>query len=152
MTSDAVSKVLHLIDVPSSVDIEEARSFCDVAEPGVNVLSCLHADLPWINLLDGVRDVTILLNTDVMSVRMGNCHGGVATIDVRDIPIGAYVLGGVVPPRYSSLSINTFDAISQLISLKSISSLSIVLHKEARSILPYKTVGGFTGTEWCRLL
>ena len=49
VTSGAVSKVLHLIVVPPSASIEIARSFCDIAEPGVNVLSCLHEDLPWIN-------------------------------------------------------------------------------------------------------
>ena len=49
VTSDAISKVLHLIPVPSSANIEIDRSFCDVSDqPGANVLSCLHADLPWI--------------------------------------------------------------------------------------------------------
>ena len=152
VTSDAVSKVLHLIDVPPSANIEIARSFCDVAEPGVNVLSCLHPDLPWINFLDGVRDVTILLNTDVMSVRMGNCRGGVVTIDVKDIPIGAYGLDDVMPPRYSPLLINTFDAVSQLTSLKSIVSLSIIVPEEARSTLLYTAVEGFTSPEWRHLL
>ena len=33
VTSDSVSRVLHLIAVPSSADIEIARSFCNVAEP-----------------------------------------------------------------------------------------------------------------------
>ena len=89
VTSETVSKVLHLTDVPPSANIGITRSFCDVAEPGVNVLSRVHTDLPWINLLDEVRGVTILLNTDVMSVKMGNCHGGVVTIDVKDIPVGA---------------------------------------------------------------
>ena len=49
VTSDAVSKLFHFIDVPPSANIEIAPSFCDVTEPGVNVLSCLRADLPWIN-------------------------------------------------------------------------------------------------------
>ena len=49
VTSDAISKIFRLIDMPSSVNIEIARSFYDVSEPGVNVPSCLHADLLWIN-------------------------------------------------------------------------------------------------------
>jgi len=44
VTSDAVSKILHLINVPSSANTEIARPFYDVTEPGVNVLS-LRADL-----------------------------------------------------------------------------------------------------------
>ena len=152
VTSDAVSKLLHLIDVPSSANIEISRSFCDVTEPGVNVLSCLHPDLPWINFLDETQEVTVLLNTDVMSVEIRNCHGGVITINVKDIPIGAYGLDDVMPPRYSPLLINTFDAMSRLTSLKSISSLSIVVPEEARSILLYTAVEGFTSPEWRRLL
>ena len=110
------------------------------------------ADLPWYNFLDGIRDITILFNTDVMSVRMGNCHGGVVTIDVKDIPIGAYGLDDVMPPRYSPLLINTFDAVSQLTSLKSIVSLSIIVPEEARSTLLYTTMECFTVPEWLRLL
>ena len=49
VTSDVVPELLHLIDVPSSVNIEKACSFCDIMEPGVNILSCLHSDLPCIN-------------------------------------------------------------------------------------------------------
>ena len=130
--------------MPSSANIEIARAFCDVAEPGVNVLSFLRTDLPWIIFLDGVRDVTILLNAGVMSVEMRNCHGGVITIDAKNIPLGVYGLDDVMPPRYSPLLINTFDAIPQLTSLKSISSLSIVILEEARSVLLYTAVEGFT--------
>ena len=118
VTSDAVSKVLHLIDVPSFTSIEIARS------------------------LDGTRDVTVLLTTDVMSVEMRNYHGGVITIAVKDIPIGAYGLDDVMPPRYSALLINTSDSMFQLTSLESISSLSIVVHEEAQSILFYTAVEG----------
>ena len=75
VTWDAVSKVLHLVEVPSSVNIEIARSFFDVTEPGANVLSCLHANLPWIDFLYGARTVTVL-NTDVMSVEMKIRQGG----------------------------------------------------------------------------
>ena len=53
MNSDAVSKLLHFADVPSTTNIEITRSFCDVTEPGVNVLSCLHPDLPWISFWMG---------------------------------------------------------------------------------------------------
>ena len=60
VTSDAVSRILHLIDMPSSADIEIICSFCNVSDPGVNVFSCLHADLPWIKFLDETRDVTVL--------------------------------------------------------------------------------------------
>ena len=49
MISDAVLKLFHFIDVPPSANIEITPSFCDVTEPGVNVLSWLHPDLPWIN-------------------------------------------------------------------------------------------------------
>ena len=149
--SDAVSKLLHLIDVPPAANIEIARYFCDVTEPGVNILSCLHADLPWINFLGETGDITVLLNTDVMSVEIKSCHGGVVTIDVKDIPIGAYGLDGVMPPRYSPLLINTFDAMSRLTSLKSISSVSTVVPEEARSALLYTAVEGFSSPEWRRL-
>ena len=108
VTSDAVSKVLHLIAVPPSASIEIARSFCDVSEPGVNVLSLLHADVPRIQFLGGARDVIILLNTDVMSVEMRNCRGGVISIEVKDIPVGVYGLDDVMPPRYSPLLFNQY--------------------------------------------
>ena len=84
-------------------EFEIARSVCDVVEPGVNVLSLPHADLHWINFLGGVRDVTVPPNTDVMVVKMRNCRGGVITIDMKDIPIGAYGLDDVMLPRYSPL-------------------------------------------------
>ena len=41
---------------------------------------------------------------------------------------------------------------SQLTSFKSISSLSIAVSEEARSILPYMALEGSTGAEWRRLL
>ena len=152
VTSDAVSKFLHFIDVPSTANIEIVRSFCEVAGPGANVLSCLHQDLPWINFLDGTQDVTILLNADVMSVKMRNCHGGVITIDVKDIPGGAHGLDDVMPPRYSPLLINTFDTMSRLAVLKSTSSLSIIIPEDARSALLYTAVEGFTSPQWRHLL
>ena len=152
VTSDAVLKILHLIDLPLSADIEIARSFCEVSDPGLNVLSCLHTGLPWFNFLDGTRDVTVLLSADVMSVKIRNCHDGVITINVKDIPIGAHGLDDVMPPRYSPLLINTFDAMSRLASLKSASSLSIVIPEDARSTLLYTAVEGFTSPEWPHLL
>ena len=103
MTSDAVPKILHLTSLPLSVNIEIVRSLCEVSDPGLNVLSCLHMGLPWFNFLDGTRDVTVLLNADVMSVKIKNCHDGVITIDVKDIPVGAHGLDDVMPPRYSPL-------------------------------------------------
>ena len=151
-TSDAVSKILHLIDIPFSASIEIAHSFCEVSGLGVNVLSCLHPGLPWINFLDGTQDVTVLLNADDMSVRMGNCHGGVITIGVKDIPVGAHGLDDVMPPRYSPLLINAFDAMSRLAALKSVSSLSIIIPEDARNSLLYTAVEGFTSPEWRRLL
>ena len=152
VTSDAISKVLHLIDVPPSANIEMVRSFCEVAGPGLNVLSCLHAGLPWINFLDGTQDVTVLLNADVMSVKMRNCHGGVITIDVKDIPVGVHGLDDVMPPRYSPLLINTFGAMSCLAALKSVTSLSITIPEEARNALLYTAVEGFTNPKWRHLL
>ena len=74
----------------------------------------------------------------------------VVTIDVKDIPIGPYGLDDM-PPRYSPFLINTFGAMSRLTSLKSISSLSIVVPEEARSTLLYTAVEGFTSPEWRRL-
>ena len=97
MTSDAASKIFRLIDVPSSVNIEMTRSFYGVSEPGVNLLSCLHADLLWIKFLDETRDVTVL-DTDVVSVKMRNRHGGIITFDMKDMPAGAYELDDAVPP------------------------------------------------------
>jgi len=149
VTSDAVSSFIHLIDVPPSANIELVRSFCEVAEPGANVLSCLHAGLPWINFLDGTQDVAIILNADIMSVRMRNCHGGVVTIDVKDIPVGAH---GLDEPRYSPLLANTFDAMSCLAALKSVSSLSIIIPEDARKALLYTAVEGFTSPKWRHLL
>lgn len=152
VTSDAVSKILHLIDLPPSANIELVRPFCEVAGPGLNVLSCLHAGLPWINFLDGIQNVTILLNADVMSVKMRNCHGGVITIDVKDIPVGVHGLDDVMPPRYSPLLTNTFDAISCLTALKSVSSFSIIIPEDARNALLYTAVEGFTSPKWRHLL
>ncbi|KAF9647724.1 hypothetical protein BDM02DRAFT_3129556 [Thelephora ganbajun] len=151
-TSDAVSKFLHFIDVPVSTNIEIVRSFCEVAGPGLNVLSCLHTGLPWINFLDGTKDVTVLLDADTMSVRMTNRHGGVITIDVKDIPVGAHGLDDVMPPRYSPLLINTFGAMSCLATRKSISSLSIIIPEDARNVLLYTTIEGFTSPKWRHLL
>ena len=150
-TSDVVSNFLHLIDVPSTTNIEIVRSFCEVAEP-VNALSCLHAGLPWINFLDGTQDVTILLNADTMSVKMKNCHGGTITIDVKDIPMGAHGLDDVIPQRYSPLLINTFNAMPYLATLKSVTSLSIIIPEDARNALLYTAVEGFTSLEWRHLL
>ena len=151
-TSDAVSKFLHFIDVPPSANVEIVRSFCDVAGPGVNVLSCLHTGLPWINFLDGTQDITLLLNADVMSVKLRNCHGGVITIDVKDVPVWAHGLDDVMPPRYSPLLINTFDAMSRLTALKSATSLSIIIPEDARNALLYTVVEGFTSPTWRHLL
>ena len=58
-----------------------------------------------------------------MTVKMRNCRGGVIAIDVKGVPIGAYGLDDVVPPRYSPLLINTFNAISQLASLMQVAIL-----------------------------
>ena len=151
-TSDAVSNFLHLIDVPPTTNIEIVRSFCDVAGPGVNVLSCLHTGLPWIGFLDGTHDVTVLLNGDTMSVKMKNCRGGAITVDVKDIPVGAHGLDDVMPPRYSPLLINTFDAMANLAALKSTSSLSIIIPDGARNALLYTAVEGFTSPQWRYLL
>ena len=149
VTSDAVSKILHLIDLPSTANIEIVRSFCEVTGPGVNVLSCLHTGLPWFNFLDGTQDVTVLLNADVMSVKMRNSCGGVIAIDVKDIPGG---LDDVIPPRYSPLLINTFDAVSSFAALKSASSLSIIISEPARNAVLYTVVEGFTSPQWRYLL
>ena len=100
--------------------------------------------------MDETWDVTVLLNINVISVKMKNCHGVVVTINVKDIPIGAYGLDDMLP-QYSPLLINTFGAMSRLTSLKSISSLSIVIPKEARSTLLYTAVEGFTSPEWRHL-
>ena len=150
-TSDVVSNFLHLIDVPSTTSIEVVRSFYEVVGP-VNALSCLHADLPWINFLDGTQDVIVLLNADTMSITIKNCHGGVITIDVKDVPVGAHGLDDVIPPRYSPLLINTFDAMSCLAALKSATSLSIIIPEDARNALLYTAVEGFTSLEWRYLL
>ena len=48
--------------------------------------------------MDGAWAVTVHLNTDVMSVEMGNRHGGVITVHVKVIFIGAYGLDDVMPP------------------------------------------------------
>ena len=152
VTEDAVSKVLHLIDVPPSANIEIVRYFCEVAGPSVNVLSCLHAGLPWIHFLDGTQDITILLDTEVMSIKLRNCHGGAITIDVKDIPVGAHGLDDVMPPRYSPLLITTFYAISSLAALGSASSLSIIIPEDARDTLLYTAVEGFTSPKWRHLL
>ena len=149
VTSDAVSNFLHLIDIPPSTNVEIVRSFCDVAGPSVNALSCLHTGLPWINFLDGTQDVTVTLNADIMSVKMRNCHGGAITFDVKDIPGG---LDDVIPPRYSPLLIDTFDAMSRLAALKSTSSLSIIVPEDARGALLYTAVEAFTSPKWRRLL
>ena len=151
-TSDAVSNFLHLIDIPPSANVEIVRSFCEVTGPGVNILSCLHSGLPWINFLDGIQDITVLLNTDTMSLKMRNCHGGVITVDVKDIPVGAHGLDDVMPPRYSPLLINAFDATSRLTAIKSVQSLSIIIPEEARSTLLYTAVEGFTSPKWRHLL
>lgn len=148
-TSDAVSSFLHLIDIPPSTNIEIVLSFCEVVGPGVNVLSCLHSGLPWINFLDGTQDVTLLLNANIMTVKMRNCHGGVITIDVKDVPGG---LEDVIPPRYSPLLIDTFDAMSRLAALRSTSSLSIIVPEDARDALLYTVVEGFTSLKWRHLL
>lgn len=152
VSSEAVLKFLHLIDVPPSTHIEIVRSFCEVARTGENVISCLHAGLPWIKFLDGTQDLTILLNANIMSVEMRNCHGGVITIDVEDIPISAHGLNYVMPPPYSPLLINTFDAVSRLAILKSTSSLSIIIPEDARNDLLYTAIEGFTSPEWRDLL
>ena len=151
-TSDAVSNFLHLIYIPPCANVEIVRSFCEVTGPGVNILSCLHAGLPWINSLDGTQDITLLLNTDTMSVKMRNHHGGVITIDVKDIPVGAHGLDDVMPPRYSPLLINAFDAMSRLALVKSVPSLSIIIPEDARSSLLYTAVEGFTSPKWRHLL
>ena len=52
---------------------------------------------------------------------------GVITVDVKDIPIEAYGLNDVMPPRYSPLLISAFDVMSQLTSLNPISFLLIVV-------------------------
>jgi len=150
--SDAVSNFLHLIDIPPSANVEIVRSFCEVTGLGVNVLSCLHAGLPWINFLDGTQDVTLLLDADTMSLKMVNSHGGVITIDVKDIPAGAHGLDDVMPPRYSPLLINAFDAMSHLDALKTVSSLSIIIPEDARNALLYTVVEGFTSPKWRDLL
>ena len=64
VTSYAVSKPLHHTEVPSSANVEKARSFCDVTESGVNV-SSLRADLSWVNFLEETRDATVLNPDDV---------------------------------------------------------------------------------------
>ena len=79
-------------------------------------------------------------------------RGGVITVDVKDIPMGAYELGGVIPPRYSTLLINPFDVMSQFTPLNPIFFLSIVVPEEARRIIPHIAVEGFTSPEWRRLL
>ena len=79
-------------------------------------------------------------------------RGGVITINVKDISIGAYGLDGVVPPRYSPLLINTFDSMSQLTPLNQISFLSIVVPEEAQRIILHTVVEDFTSPEWRRLL
>ena len=150
VTSDAVSKFLHLIDIPPSTNIEIVRPFREVAGRGANVLSCLHSDLPWIKFLDGTQDVTILLDADVMTVKMRNCHGGVITIDVEGM--GAHGLDEVMPPPYSSLLIDAFDAISRLPALKSASSLSVIIPEGARSAILYTAIEGFTSPKWRYLL
>ena len=152
VTSDAVSKFLHLIDVPPSTNIKIVRSFCEVAGTGENVLSCLHADLPWINFLDGTQDLTILLNTDIMSVEIRNSHGGIIIIDIIDIPVNAHGLGDVIPPPYYPLLTNAFDAMSRLAALKSTSSLSIIIPEGARKDLLYTTVESFASFSWRDLL
>jgi len=151
-TSDAVSNFLHLIDIPPSTNIEIVRSFCEVTGPGINILSCLHPGLPWINFLAGTQDITVLLDADTMSLKMRNCHGGVITIDVKDIPAGAHGLDDVMPPRYSPLLINAFDAMSRLPALNSVRSLSIIIPKDARNALLYTAVEGFTDPKWRHLL
>ena len=152
VASDAVSQFLHLIDVPPSTNIEIIRSFCQVAEPGINALSCLHAGLPWIDFLDGTEDVTILLGANVMTVKMKNHHGGVITIDIKDVPVGTPWLDDVIPPPYSPLLINAFDAMSRFTSLKSTSSLSVIIPEGARGPLLYTAVEGFTSQTWRCLL
>ena len=137
VTSDAVPKILHLTSLSLSANIEVVRSFCEVSDPGLNVPSRLHMGLPWFNFLDGTRDVTVLLNANVMSVKIRNCHGGVSTVDVKDNPHRAHGLDDVMPPRYSPLLINTFDTMPRLASLKLASSLSIVIPEDARSTLLY---------------
>jgi len=113
-------------------------------------LSCLHSDLPWIKFLDETEDVTILLDADVMTVKMRNCHGGVITIDVEGM--GAHGLDEVMPPPYSSLLIDAFDAMSCLAALKSASSLSVVIPEGARSALLYTAIEGFASPKWRYLL
>lgn len=152
VTSDAIPKVLPLIDMAPSANIEIVHSFCEVSGPGLNILSCLHPDLPWISFLDGTQDMTILLNAGVMSVKIKNCRGGVITIDVKDIPKGAHGLDDVMPPPYYPLLINTFDAISRLASLKSTSSLAVIIPEGARNALLYTAVEGFAGPKWRHLL
>lgn len=152
MASDAVSKFLHLVDIPPSANVEVVRSFCEVMGPGANVLSCLHADLPWIDFLDGTQDVIIFLDVNIMSIKVKNCHGGVIAIDVTDIPVGIHGLDEVMPPPYSPLLINTFDAMSRLATLKSASSLSVIVPEDARNGLLYTAVEGFTSPKWRYLL
>ena len=79
-------------------------------------------------------------------------RGGVITINVKDILIGACGLDGVVPPRYSPLLINTFDSMSQPTSLNQIPFLSIVVPEEAQRIIRHTAVEDFTSPEWRRLL
>ena len=94
----------------------------------------------------------MLLNADVMSVKMGNRYGGVITIDVKDIPVGAHGLDDVMPPRYSPLLINVFDAMSRLATLRSVSSLLIIIPEDAWNSLLYTAVEGVTSPEWRHLL
>jgi hypothetical protein len=152
VSSAAVSEFLHLVDLPPSTNIEIARSFDEVVGTGGNVLSCLHSGLPWIDFLDGTQDLTILLNANLMSVKMRNCHGGVITVDVKDIPGSAHGLDDVGPPPYALLLINAFDSISRLATLKSTSSLSIIIPEDARNDLLYITVEGFASPKWFDLL
>ena len=152
VASDAVLEFLHLIDVLPSTNIEIVRSFCEVAGTGENLLSCLHAGLPWLNFLDGTQDLTILLNASLMSVKMSNCYGGVITVDVKDIPVSQHGLEGDIPQRYSPLLINAFDTISRFTALKSTSSLSIIIPEGARNNLLYTIREGFTSPKWRDLL
>ena len=92
-----------------------------------------------------------LFSTQMMSGKTRNCHSGVITIEVKDMPMGEYGLDDVMPPRYSSL-INVFDAMSHLIAFESASSISTVVPEEARNTLVHTAVGGFTSPEWRRLL
>ena len=150
VVSDAVSEFLHLIDVPPSTNIEIVRSLREVPGTDHNVLSCLHPGLPWINLLDGTRDLTISLGPNTMSVELRNCHGGVIVIEVNEI--SARGMDHDTPPQYASLLIHTFDAVSRLSSLKSTSSLSITISEGARKDTVYTAVDGFASSEWYNLL